>query len=324
MTKFLYKSIIATIVLILLHLVIVFFANGYTDSIYGKISSGKQKSLLLGGSRMSQAILPDVIDDVMGKQSPKLYNFAFTNSHSGIGPVYFNAIKRKIDSQTKNGVYLISVSPWGVSSYGNDNGDEAVLRENNFELAKITDFSSSPNYDYMLNAYGYGWGSILLKTIEPKILNDAIDLGLNLKGSWTYIHKDGSLEIKSTTTDTVEINKMIKNEADRFIKEAIEKDYQLSSLRLEYLDKLISFLQEHGKVYLIRLPVNPKIYEFEEKMYPNFNQLMADVSEVKYINFATDGEIYEFCDGNHLSRNAAKLFSVEIAKMLTQEESENN
>ncbi len=323
MKLFLHKSILAIVVVVLLHMLLSFFADGYTDSVYEKVSSGKKKSLALGGSRMSQAIIPQVIDSILEKPENELYNFAFTNSHSGIGPVYLNAVKNKVLSKSTNGIFLVSVSPWGLSSYGNDNGDATVLREQNFGLAKLSNFSSSPNYEYLLNGYGYGWGNILLKKVEPPIISTVNEMGLGLDGKWSYVHNDGSLEIKTTNNDFSQINKKIQKQADDFINETKEKNYELSALRFSYLNEMITFLKGHGTVYLVRLPVHPKVFQYEISKYPSFNQMIekiSDTNSVKYINFAEDGAQYEFCDGNHLSRKGAKLFSIEIAKSLNRKQ----
>ena len=165
MKYFLIKSGILTLAILLIHFLLSYQADGNTDPYYIKLSSPKQTALILGASRANEGIIPSVIDSVLKikNQQKGFFNFAFTDSDSPYGPVYLNAIINKIKHQTSNSVFILSVHPFSISSRNDDPNNQLKFRENNLALGSIKTFNNHPNYDYLINAYEYGWGNLILK-----------------------------------------------------------------------------------------------------------------------------------------------------------------
>ena len=114
--------------LILVYAFLVFTINGYTDDVnYFKFSSPKSSSMILGTSRALQGLVPQAIDSVTGRND--LLNFAFTLGNSPYGKVYLDAIKKKIDRSKKNGIFILAVDPWAISSLSVQPNNEIIFIE---------------------------------------------------------------------------------------------------------------------------------------------------------------------------------------------------
>ena len=102
-------------ILALLHIGLAFLADGTTDDYYLKFSSPKQSSLILGTSRAKQGIIPSVLSSSIENSNFSFFNFSFTLKSSPFGLVYFNAIKQKIDLESEDGCFIVTVDPWSIS-----------------------------------------------------------------------------------------------------------------------------------------------------------------------------------------------------------------
>ncbi|MCB9223356.1 MAG: hypothetical protein R2780_11555 [Crocinitomicaceae bacterium] len=329
MKKFLLKSGVLVFIILMLHFLLAQLADGSTDPYFEKLSSNRQESLILGGSRASEGLIPSVMDSVFtaNGSTTKLFNFAFTNSDSPYGAVYLNAIKNKIKSRSGNGIFILSVHPWNISSLAKDSSeldsfdpnDESKFRENKLALGKMHFFNGSPNYDYLLSSYDYGWGNILLKKLENGMFEYLAKSSKLKGGAWAYVHEDGWLEVKSMLSDSTEIAESMMKKIEAYKKREINHCYKYSSLRYDYLKKTIRKLKEHGKVYLVRFPVHEEIISFEKEMMPEFDQLMEELSvefDVDYFNFVSDSKKYNYSDGNHFIKSSAVKFSIEVANRI--------
>ena len=88
----------------------------------------------------------------------------------------------------------------------------------------------------------------------------------------------------------------------------------LSQGRLRALRQTIAFLNEHGRVYLVRLPVGPSLLQLEASYQPGFDSLMRQTAAnlaVPYLDYSA--QPYATTDGNHLQRAASQVFSKQIA-----------
>lgn len=297
MNRFIIKGGAFFLVLAAIYLVLGFLADGKTDPFYLRFTSPKQKSLILGTSRAAQGIIPTILNKkvVANKYEGPFYNFSFTVLHSPFGEVYYNAIKNKIDTNTKNGLFIIAVNPWSIAS----KTDSKNLRESELELSKIKFFNSYPNYDYLKNAYKNSFFNLL----KEKTFNNK---------SIMFLHDDGWLEVTMNISD-----KLIEKGSEEKLKNYKNKQlpfYKISNYRINYLKKTIHLLKEYGDIILVRIPVDNRMLEIEnllDKEFENRIHKIAKQNSCKYISYKDDGYIYP--DGNHLYKESGKKFTERLA-----------
>jgi histidinol phosphatase-like PHP family hydrolase len=114
-----------------------------------------------------------------------------------------------------------------------------------------------------------------------------------------------------------EVQKRTFEKIERY-RESTALNYKLSSLRLEYLEKTIKFLNSHGQVYLVRLPVDPLMLEIEDKFMPNFNQKLMEVAKSTngYLDLTTSNNEFQYVDGNHIYKESGKKVTSMIAELI--------
>ena len=271
---------------------------------YLKVASPKQNSLIIGDSRALQGLIPSIINSSIGNKD--LYNFSFDLGVSPYGKVYFNAIKNKIKKEKKDGIFIVTIDPWGISSISKTPNDENTFIENELKLNKIKSFSINPNFGY------------IYKYIKTKTMISGVLKNYNLINYTMMLHDDGWLEL-FIPMDSIAVKNRIKHKINAYRKNSIS--YRYSSKRFEYLKKTIIFLKEHGNVYLVRLPVYSEMQIIENEFMPNFDSLVQDLSknyEVPYVNFTRDSTKYKFIDGNHLYKESSKTLSIKLAKYICE------
>jgi hypothetical protein len=267
------------------------------DEFYLKFTTPEQSNLILGTSRAAQAVRPDVLDSLTGKE---FYNYAFTLGQSPYGPVYLKSIKSKIDPDEKNGVFILCVSPWSISSKSADPNDEDDFRELGLALDNTPFTTWNPNYLYLLNNFKGRYRQMFSNNNKP----------------YMHLHDDGWLEIDVDMSEG-EVQKRTFEKIERY-RESTALNYKLSSLRLEYLEKTIKFLNSHGQVYLVRLPVDPLMLEIEDKFMPNFNQKLMEVAKSTngYLDLTTSNNEFQYVDGNHIYKESGKKVTSMIAELI--------
>lgn len=311
MKQFFKKIVLFSIVPLILFVAAFFVADGGTDEFYVRFTTPQQNSMIVGTSRAAQGIIPSVIDSVLNNNNTaaKLFNYSFTIAHSPYGPAYYESIKRKLNENARGGKFIVAVDPWSLS-IGKETPDEgSKLPENDLAVGQTKDVTSSPNFDYLTNAYQYSpmmiWMEKLLKV-------------LHLEGVESlYLHDNGWLEV-TVGMDSADVEKRIartikKYESDRSL------NNRLSAVRFDYLHKTIELLRSHGDVLLVRLPVHPRIKSMEDKFCPQFDSLMNNVSKdnaVPYLNFMPENTAYQYTDGSHMYKDSGKRLSKKIAEFI--------
>jgi hypothetical protein len=273
----------------------IFLADGRnTDSYYLHFTSPKQQNLILGCSRAAQGLRPSVFEQVLGK---RFYNYSFTMIHSPFGPTYNNSIKRKLHPDTKNGVFIITVEPWPISSISSKPNDPETFREKSLCLdnTKIVNIKPNPFY--------------VIKNLNGQFY----DIWAN-KESNVVLHDNGWLEV-NVDMDSAVVEERIKEKVEIYQDEYIQQ-FKFSDLRLEYLIGLIEFLNEHGKVYLLRLPFHPEMKALEDQFMPDFDIKIQKAIELSAGNLDLTNKNSEFIytDGNHLHKEDA----VEVSRMVAE------
>jgi len=311
MKRFLINIGIAFFGVIIIHLLLGCFADGNSDGFYQRLSTPKQSSMILGTSRAAQGIVPSEINKMLNLD-PGIFNFSFSLDNSPYGEVYYKAIVSKLKTDSEEGIFLLAVDPWSISI---DTEDKEKLDEKSL-LFGLKNTSAKPNYEYLYKNYRRGWGNIILKNLETKILNTLQSKNAALKGSRMYLHEDGWLEVfTSMEPEYVKANVQKKT---RTYEHAV-KTHKFSPYRFDYLQKSIDLLQSRGRVFMVRLPVHRKLVQLEKQLMPDFDQRMQNLSQemgIEYINLIEKSEQYNYTDGNHLYKSSARKVSQEIAEFI--------
>lgn len=275
------------------------YSLGQLDFYYKRISSPRQNSLVIGSSRSAQGIVPSIINDQLHSVTPsaKLYNFSFAASYSPYGEVYFNSIVKKIDPQTNNGIFILTVDQGSISGDGN----ELEIDKRLSFLAELRSVSVNPNLGYILNSRQPYWTRLLYNFFFGK----------------GYLHDDGWLEMK-ISNDSLTRSSRLKAK----LKGQYGLGLSLSDYRLDYLKKTVEFLKDYGDVYLVVLPNHPLVQERFAISAPWFNDVLNEISvkySIGFIDFSKQAHQYEYTDGTLLTAEYAKVISKEIAEWIKEQ-----
>ena len=289
----LYFVLVFSIVYVLIYLK----ANGKTDPYYLRFTSHRQGSLILGSSRAAQGLLPEIFNDNL-ISNPPIYNYSFSFPLSPFGDAYLKATKAKLDTNTTNGIFVISVSPWSLARKKmNSSDDPQFFRENSTALNRLQFYNTNPNLGYLWKYYPKSWWTIISGNTEEYI----------------ELHDDGWLEV-TFTMDSTSWKRNIEKRI-QYYKEKNQGKYEISTNRVLALKKTIKLLQNHGKVFLVRLPVSSQMYNIEFADFEDFDKLIATIAtsnQVPYLNFINDSKDEITTDGNHLIKQYAIEYSNKI------------
>ncbi len=296
MKRFLLKISLYILGIILLFAALGTFADGNTDDNYRHFAVPKPQNIILGDSRGSQAVIPDVLQL---KLSVPFDNFSLNVVESPYGNVYLEALKRKLDPETKDGIFILTVDPWNLSLNKNVKSTKEYPEEHS-PLKNMHFYNCSPNYEYLLKNYSRSWFKIYLEREETGKSN-------------TYLHKNGWLEVNvDMNKDSVKLRE--KNKIDFYNKLAEEN--KLSEERIRAFKETINYLKSKGKVFIVRIPASKSINEIEHKKYPDFNDRMKEIAhqnKIKFFDFSVSYGKYLYTDGNHMYKESGKVFSSQIA-----------
>lgn len=273
------------------------FADGNTDDNYRHFSSPKATSLILGDSRSAQTVVPQVLDKKISGH--KFDNFSLNIVDSPYGKIYFEAIQKKLDKTTSNGIFIVTVDPWNISL------DKSIEHEKDFPevnspLRSMHFYGINPNYEYLLRHYKKTW---------YHLYRDREEVGK----SNTYLHENGWMEVNVGMTPA-EVEKRKIEKIDFYQK--MMKGLQISQIRLDALVEIIEYLKTKGTVYLMRIPASEEIMRIENHYCPDFNNLIQYISKkskVNYFDFSTQVKDYMYTDGNHMHQDSGKKLTSKVA-----------
>lgn len=300
MKKFLINTGIFLILALLTVFGVFFQADGRTDPFYKRFTTNRQSSLILGTSRAAQGVLPEVLNSELNRND--FFNYSFTVAHSPYGATYLNSIKKKLNKESKGGIFIITVDPWSISSITIDPNDSLNFREVDRSLGRTSYVNYHPNFEYLIN----GFASQYLEILRGG--SDKIEL-----------HENGWLEV-TVGMDSIQIVKRIENKMNNY-KGKYLPIYHFSDYRYYYLGKTISYLNNYGEVYLIRLPISPEMYDIEKLLIPDFDDRMVRLStayEVPYFNLTSKNSDFQYTDGNHLYKESGRRVSFLISQMILE------
>lgn len=297
MNRFLKKLSLWLFPLLFLYLILGTFADGNTDDNYRHFTS-KASSIILGDSRGSQAVIPYILDaKIKGKTFD---NFALNITHSPYGLLYLKALKKKLIANTKDGVFILTVSPWNLSTEIQVKSEKELAEYQLSPFRNMNFYNLNPNYEYLIKNLNHSWFTIF-RDRET------------LARSNTYLHKNGWLEV-NIDMDAASLAKRTKEKLEFY--EIVAKDQNLSSLRLKAFQDIIDFLKTKGTVYIVRIPSSEGMMKIENRYSPEFNQLMGNIANkngISYFNFSENYNAYRYTDGNHMYKDSGKLFTTQIA-----------
>jgi hypothetical protein len=306
MKKFLTLTSIFSLLLIVSFYLVLLKADGYTDPFYLRFTSPRQYSLIIGTSRAAQGIQPKILNQILSRND--IYNYSFTVGHSPYGPTYLKSIKRKLQTDSKEGIFIVAVDPWSISCLGENPEDSTKFEELGLALSGTYFVNMKPNIPYLFKYYDKGFWNLFVKP-----------------DSSLFLHDDGWFEV-SVPMDSVTLEKRIEDKILDYRKNYLPA-YKFSTIRYNYTIKTIEYLKKHGTVYLVRLPIHPLMMEIEQELMPDFNdkiQKISNAANVDYLDMTYLNQSFIFTDGNHLFKSSGIQATEIIGKWIIEKKLTNN
>ncbi len=290
MKQFLLKTALFGLIVTLITTAILTFFGGYVDYFYPKFAAPAQASLILGDSRSFQGIQPHVIGIEL-KSYPEPLNFSFTFKQIAYGALYTRSVMRKLDADSKNGLFILSVHPWLLAEREEDNIAENKFFEAGMPPHNMHFASMNPNVEYFFRNQEYFHFKALVKRNS-------------------IVHDNGWLEEFNLTSDSATLNKWKRTQDSVYQKLAVR--WKPSVYREQKLSELVQLLESRGTVVLLRMPVGAEILASEQKFWPQFDRNMEKIARAQgatYINFAGRTEGLRLYDGLHLDKESGARFT---------------
>ncbi|WP_241485949.1 hypothetical protein [Chryseobacterium angstadtii] len=302
MGKFLFKISFYFIGIAAVLLLLGSYADSNTDDNYMHFAVPKPQNIILGDSRSVQGVVPDVLKN---KLDMPFDNFSLNIVHSPYGEIYLKALKRKLDPDTKNGIFILTVNPWNLA-LRNDVKKKEDFPEEESPFNNMYFYDMSPNYEYLIKNLHKSWFRIYL---------DREAVGR----SNTFLHKDGWMEVNvDMNKDSIAARTARKTEDTK----EMMYGYSLSQERMKAINGIIDYLKPKGSVYLVRIPVSKNILTLENKRFPEFNGLMKELAKkqnVKFYDFSGHPDDFVYVDGNHMYKDSGKLLTSQIADSIKRD-----
>ncbi len=275
------------------------------DYFYNKFTTPQAKSMILGDSRSMQGIQPSIMNEYLKDTNFELplFNYSFTIAQAPIGPLYTKSIFKKLDTSVKDGVFIISVTPWMLSSDKHNDNEKGEFKEANEPPHNMNFVSVNPNYEYLLRNLNYFHFKAMFRKNST-------------------MHKDGWLEGENLPNSEAEFKAWKKIQKDMFSRMATEN--VVSSYRLKSLDTLVKRLKSHGNVYLVRMPLDTDMLDIENTFYQNFNEDIKEIAKsnvIPYFNFTNNQEVdqkFNTYDGHHLDKIGSTSFTKELSELINK------
>lgn len=295
MKKFIFKIALITVVFIAILSFILMRYGGNVDYFYLKFTTPKQSSFILGDSRSLQGIQPSVVNEYFQNNEFEMpmFNYSFTVTQAAYGPVYTQSVKNKLNESTKNGLFILNVNPWLFAQREMDDYKKGIFMEADNPPHNMRFVSANPNFEYLYKNYDYfHFKSIFRQNSE--------------------LHKDGWLEEKNLSTDPKVLSEWKKKQMS--IYKGFAKRWKKTTFRMASFEKMIAFLEAHGKVVIVRMPIDKEILQIEDDFWSSFDSDMERIAaenDVPYINFSTT-TTFKMYDGNHIDKFGGVQFTRQL------------
>ena len=297
MDKFIFKITLFSILVLIGLSAIVLSADGSSDAYYLKFTTPQQSSMIIGSSRAAQGLQPSEINSVLKRD--EIYNYAFTILDTPFGKAYYESIKRNLDTKTKDGLFIVEVSPWTLAMQDLFINDTLIMPETNTFIDKTKCVNSKPNFEYLIESYQEQY----FKIINYKFR----------KGDYQtlFVNDDGWWEV-NIVSDLFSQDYRVKNKLKTYTSYLKRFKSGLSEYRIGYLKKTLQLLQKHGEVVLVRMPIDNRMLELEDVLSQDFDFIIKELSKdvnLPYINGTVYNKNYNTTDANHLTIESGKRFS---------------
>ncbi len=288
MNKFIKHIIIVSVLLLSSYVLVFMQTNGYSDPYYMRISSPRKSNLIIGTSKSAQGVQPQVLQDILHKD---FFNYSFSINISPFGETYLKSIKAKLDTTQKDNIFVITVDAWSLCSE-----NSTCFREKKSFLAKLNSVTQNPNFQYLIKYFDGKYYKILIKK------------------SSAFLHKNGWLEVQLAENEDATARRQqftMKSYSEK------AKKYKFSEKRFNYLLETIDFLQQYGKIYLVRLPVSAELMQIEQNLMSNFDEKISPAVEKSemYLDLTKYNAQMKYTDGVHLNIESGR----EITKIIGNE-----
>jgi hypothetical protein len=299
MKQFLRKLLIFGTMALVSHIIAGYHMNGNTDTNYLRFTPQDNSGIIMGTSRAAQAICPE---DILFH--PGMFNAGFSMYTSPYGEVYFDYIKKQLNKEDRDQMFIFCVDPWALSSPIDSQTGVEILGEKN-KMVGTTQTIGYPNWEFIIDQYSYGWGNIIKEHYRPT--------------TGMYLHQDGWLEVNrpfdAHRSDQRRANKIRGYQKEVFV------THHPSNYRKLYLRQMIRGVKGLGKVLLVRIPVHPEFFELEETFWPSFEREMEQLAIEEAVTFWSPKELNDqlpFNDGHHMNREGSHRFSQLLNRELSR------
>jgi len=295
MKRFILRIFLFISILVPAFLYVFYQADGYTDPFYIRFTTPRPTSMIVGTSRAAQGIQPQILNKKLSRDD--LFNYAFTIYHSPYGPFYLESIRRKINKDSRHGIFILAIDPWSIANPDADPGRNEVFTEKDEIPHTILFPFLNPNIQYLLTQY-----------------NDPLYKLFLRKDTALFLHADGWLEV-SVCKDSLNKESTVRKKIIAY-RQLYHKRFTLSESRLQHLVLTIKFFKRFGRVWLVRLPVHPKMGELEMEFIPEFDKLIRNISDTTntpYLDLTPMNGRFLYTDGNHLYKESGQEVSAMIA-----------
>ncbi len=295
MQRFLLRLLLFITILLPVFLFVLSKADGYTDPFYIRFTTPRTSSMIVGTSRAAQGIQPQILNKKLSRDD--LFNYAFTIHHSPFGPYYLESIRRKIKKGSSHGIFIVAVDPWSVANPVVAPGRSESFREKNNIPRTILFPFLNPNVQYLLTQY-----------------NDPLYKLFLRKDTALFLHADGWLEV-SVCKDSLNKESTVRKKIMAYRQNYLKR-FTLSESRLQNLALTINYLKRFGRVWLVRLPVHPQMWDLELEFMPEFTKIIRNISDstnTPYLDLTPMNGRFLYTDGNHLYKESGKEVTSMIA-----------
>ena len=301
MKKFILKLTFLTTIFLVVFFVFMSFFGGFVDYYYLKFITKPQKSLILGDSKSFMGIQPEIMNQKLNNSNFKpMFNYGFTFGEIAYGDYYLNSIKRKLDPNSKNGLFILEVNPWLLTERETDDFKKNKFFEANQPPHNMLFANCNPNFEYFL------------KNVENTHFTTIFKQNARL-------HEDGFFEDHNIPSDSIAIKKAHQNREKDYI--GFTKKHKKSVYRFNKLDETIRFLKQHGTVILLRMPNAAKIDAIENSFWKNFDiemQQLAQKNNARYIDYSLKPKRFNFFDGVHLDPKGSQEFTISLCDSINK------
>jgi len=282
-------------------------SQGFVDMYYPKFTQ-EAGSLIIGLSRADQGIDPQILEDRLQGDGCAMPMVNFAANQNYFGEVYHRAIQEKLGPIKGQRVFIVSVSP-GSFSAPKGFGDKGIRTlDGKMAIGKAGDFTSKPNYNYIMNCYGMGLYTALIDDRGWANL-------VSHENGWNEL----SLEAGSSTISRALMLDWKKQNLAYYDRQLHKSE--IKAHRKEWFLKTLDHLKGEGTVYLIRMPVDTEILEFETQSWPGFTAYINSISHEKkipYFDYTQGPGTFATYDGSHLHGESAKAFTELLARDIVE------